>query len=164
MPNENGKGLKATKWKVIGTIIVAAIPGIFATFHSTCSISKTASDSELKSMVTQLNTIFIPAIQKMVEEIRYDAKQDRDDAAAMRERIAKLEGTIEGYRAGKRSGKKSGVARTAITSPNIMLEKSLTEAKDRLEIKAKSKLPTLKMQYQQMGPSLEGVIRNGKDD
>jgi hypothetical protein len=153
MPKENGKGLRATKWQVMGTIIVAAIPGLFASFHSMCSIQDTAKDVDVKMMVKQINETVIPAIQKVLEGLGIDHKKHQDESVIMREDIAYMKGALESQ----------GIIRPKVEKLWGM-HTILKTAKDGLDIKKKSKIPTLKMQYQQMGPSLEGAIRNEKDD
>jgi hypothetical protein len=103
---DNGKSVKVARLKVIGAIGVAVL-GLYGSIFSTCANQWAASESTVDAMVDQLNSRVIPAIQKVLEEVRLDQKQDRDDAAAMRERIARLEGIIEAlpkrWRARKRS-------------------------------------------------------------
>jgi len=143
--------LKATKWQVAGRVVLALI-GVYAATLATSTATSSASKDSLEQMVSQLNTIVIPAIQKLLEELRYDAKQDRDDDAAVRERVARLEGILESM-----SGKK-GTAKPKGMEP-WGFKKIMDNATKKAAAKKETRLPTVRLQYQQLGPNLETAIK-----
>jgi len=85
--------------KIIGSVIVAAL-GAFGSYMGYQASQKTdaqaiISAAETKALMTQMNTLLIPQIQKGLDEIRRDIKEATQDQSADRERIARLEAIIE---------------------------------------------------------------------
>jgi hypothetical protein len=85
--------------KIIGSIIVALL-GAFGSYTGYKASQKTDAQAiivanEIKALMTQMNTLIIPQIQKGINDIRTDVKENMQDGSADRERIARLEAIIE---------------------------------------------------------------------
>jgi hypothetical protein len=160
---KNGKGLKATKWKVGGTIAVAML-----TAWITYINNKSASDDELKktivkqeAIVNELNTGVIPAIQRRLDQLQQDYKELGQDESAARERIAKLEGILEAL---LRKVKIKDIIVPAFStrapekeSNGILKVLGLGKKKKEKPKKKSAKIPTLQVQ-QRILPNLDSPI------
>jgi len=85
--------------KIISAIIIAAL-GAFGSYMGYKASQKTDAQAiiaanEIKALMTQMNTLIIPQIQKGINDIRLDVKENMQDGSADRERIARLEAIIE---------------------------------------------------------------------
>jgi len=136
--------LKATKWQVVGRIILALI-GVYAASVATHTATNSVSRDTVERDARQMDTVVIPAIQKLLEELKYEVKKN----AELRERVARLEGALESMPGSRgTAGKPWG------------LEKVLGDMGKRKAARVETRLPTLRLQHQQMGPSLESMMED----
>jgi len=164
----NGQKFKLEKLKVLVPIITAII-GLFGTGLALWANNKTDDNkddlkatviklqevvTEFSTLAKQLNTIVIPRIQKNLEEMHYDNKQLVDDFAAIRERLAYVEGSLS-RKLRREIAKKE---KASVGMLNI-LDKAATNVKEKVEIQKKSYIPTLQTQQMKMGPSLDSIIQ-----
>jgi hypothetical protein len=157
----NNKSLKATKWKVGGTIAVALL-----TAYITYINNRAADDAELQktiakqdTLINEFNSNIIPTIQRHLEQLRQDHKELKEDESAARERIAKLEGILEAI---LRKVKIKDIVVPAFPTEKPEKESSILKVlglKKKEEKKPKKiKLPTLQTQQKILGPSLDSPI------
>lgn len=100
--SENGNGVKAAKWKIAGTIVVAVI-GVYGSVLATWMTSKTSDTGDaLQATVEQLNTHVIPGIQRLVDDLktenrilREENKDLNETTATLRERLVRVETIID---------------------------------------------------------------------
>ena len=87
---------KPNKWKFL-MVVVPAILSAVAMVMSTWVLATGAKESSVKSVVNQINNNVIPRLQDLLD----DAIKEN---AELRERVAKLEGLIEGLKVRKERG------------------------------------------------------------
>jgi flagellar basal body-associated protein FliL len=161
--NKNGKKLSVTKWQVSGMIAVAIL-GAWTTYTNTQS----ASDNELKkttakqeAIIEDLKKNVIPSIQQGFDKLNQDLTELKEDEAAARERIAKLEGIIEAL---LRKVKINDIIVPPFSSksedgPGLLKVLGLGKEKEKKPKRKRIRIPTLQTQ-QRVLPSLDSPISN----
>ena len=85
--------------KLLAAILVALMSA-YSTYMSTHASSKSdvnqeKSDTKFEALMSQMNTLIIPQIQKELQEIKYSLREQAQDESSTRERIARLEAIVE---------------------------------------------------------------------
>lgn len=170
IPTENnGKKVIITKWQVFGMIAVALL-SVWTTYIS----QRSASEDELKKTTAKLETIIddltktvIPSIQRGFDKLTQDLADLKEDEAAARERIAKLEGILEAL---LRKVKIQDIVVPAFPAETkkeagFLKVLGLGKKEEKRPKKKKIKIPTLQVQ-QRVLPSLDSPIitKEKRDD
>ena len=145
-------GWKGILIKTIGIIVIALISSYntYMTHKNDSDTDKNKADTirAQESMLDQINKIIIPSIQRELNDLKVILRENSKVDSSVRERLAKLEGIIEGLPRSMRH-----VRHTAPPDPTIKsLSEVLTGAVKKIKEEAPIMLPT--MQVQQMVKSI----------
>ena len=152
MDNNSKSSWKGILIKTIGIIVIALISSYntYMTHKNDSDTDKNKADTirAQESMLDQINKIIIPSIQRELNDLKVILRENSKVDSSVRERLAKLEGIIEGLPRSMRH-----VRHTAPPDPTIKsLSEVLTGAANRIKEEAPIMLPT--MQVQQMVKSI----------
>jgi len=90
---------KSEKWKLI-FVVLSGLIGVYGATLSTCNSNrvdknKAIQEETTKSLLTQINNLVIPRIQRDMDDIRYNLGELTNDSAAIRERLTRVETIME---------------------------------------------------------------------
>lgn len=141
MPEKTSK--LSDKLKFWG-VVISAILSTLATILGVWIKSTTAKESSMKVLVEQLNSVIIPKLEQALDKQSDIVSALRDQNADLRERLTRVETTVEMWKLINHSFGTVGAGSPVL--PLYSEEEAAEEASTEVPVKKEKKFPRLDMQ------------------